>query len=127
MYLFIDPTHHSHIRLVLFFSDHVQEVLVEGKNRELLQVIVRVLETAKIALTDIQGVVILVGQGGFSSTRIASVVGNALAYSLKVPIVGAITTHGWSFETIRTHVSSGMPGVYLSPTYSGEPSIGGTT
>src|SRR5688572_1972964 len=98
MYLFIDPSEQSKIKLILFFSDRQKSIEVEWRNRELLQVIVDAFESEKIELSEITGIAVLVGKGGFSSTRIASVVGNGFAYALHIPIVGVEDEHALSFE-----------------------------
>jgi tRNA A37 threonylcarbamoyladenosine modification protein TsaB len=124
MYLFIDPSSPAHITLGLVFKDHTKDIIREGKNRELLQVLVEALDSEQIAEGDIQGIAVLVGVGGFSSTRIASVVGNGFAYALQIPIIGVAKDTAISFGSLKSLCDSAPAGVYLSPTYSGEPNIG---
>lgn len=124
MYLFIDPSVHNELRLTLLFSDHEERISVAGKNRELLHVISETFQTRGIDFHEIMGILILLGQGGFSSTRIASVIGNAFAYALHIPIVGVESSEVITFEKIAALIAATRPGMYLSPTYSGEPTIG---
>ncbi len=126
MYLFIDPSHHDSIRLVVLYSTHEKEYQVVGKNRELLIHIMSTLDQEQLSLSDVEGVAIRMGVGGFSSTRIASVVGNSLSFALHIPVVGVNLDHP-SFGALTTLFSSAKLGVYLSPTYSSEPTIGTNT
>lgn len=127
MYLFIDPSVYTEISITLLFPDREKRVVVTEKNRELLRVIATVLETEGMSPQDISGIVILVGEGSFSSTRIASVIGNACAYALHIPVVGILSNANVTFQSVEAHISRVPVGVYLSPTYSGEPHIGITT
>jgi tRNA threonylcarbamoyladenosine biosynthesis protein TsaB len=52
------------------------------------------LRTQKLAFSDIQGIVVYEGPGSFTGLRIGLSAANALAYSLKVPIV-ATTGEDW--------------------------------
>ncbi len=124
MFLFIDPSVHNELRLTLLFPDRDEHILVEGKNRELLQVISQTLETRGIEFHEITGILILLGKGAFSSTRIASVIGNAFAYALYIPVVGVVSVETLTFEKAKMLITATPPGMYLSPTYSGEPHIG---
>lgn len=124
MYLYIDPSIQNSIRFILFHHDQEKEFIFEGKNRELLIYIVQVLDQEKVALSDIDGVAVLVGSGGFSSTRIASVIANTLAFGLKIPVVGVLESDKPSLQTILALFTSKKHEGYLSPTYSGEPNIG---
>ncbi|HRH23275.1 MAG TPA: hypothetical protein PK295_01440 [Candidatus Magasanikbacteria bacterium] len=124
MYLFIDPSAADTIRLILFFNGTSREHVFEVQNRELLSVIVEVLDREHVALTDLQGIVVLVGEGRFSSTRIASVVGNTLSYTLHIPVVATTRGNEPSETTIDTFFTGSDTTYYITPTYSGEPNIG---
>ncbi len=124
MYLFIDPASQDSIRLVVFSNNTSREHVFEVRNRDLLLVIVEALDRERVALADLQGIVVLVGEGRFSSTRIASVVGNTLSYVLHIPVVA--TTRGGepTDATIETFFAASDTSYYITPTYSGEPHIG---
>lgn len=124
MYLFIDPSQQDSIRLVLFFNNISQERVFEVRNRELLSVIVEALDQEHLSLADVEGIVVLVGEGRFSSTRIASVVSNTLSYTLRIPVVAATRGNEPTEATINTFFLAGDTHYYITPTYSGEPHIG---
>ncbi len=124
MYLFIDPSKQDSIRLVLFLHDTSREHVFDVRNRELLSVIVEMLEREHVPLAHIRGIVVLVGEGRFSSTRIASVVGNTLSYALHIPVVATTRGNEPTGATIDTFFTASGILYYITPTYSGEPHIG---
>ncbi len=124
MYLFIDPSSSDTIRLVLYFNATSREHIFEVRNRELLSVIVEALDRERVALADLRGIVVLVGEGRFSSTRIASVVGNTLSYALHIPVVATTRGNEPTDATIDSFFLAPHPHYYITPTYSGEPHIG---
>lgn len=124
MYLFIDPSEQDSIRLVLFSNTTSHEQVFEVRNRELLEVVVVLLDREHITLADLQGIVVLVGEGRFSSTRIASVVANTLSYALRIPVVATTRGNEPTDATIETFFAASDTSYYITPTYSGEPHIG---
>lgn len=124
MYLYIDPSLHDQIHIVLYRKGEVKEYAVPGRNRELLNTIVSAFDQEKLLVTELEGIAILLGEGGFSSTRIAAVVGNTLAFALHIPIIGVTREHRITSESLSKLFSFAHAGVYISPTYSGEPNIG---
>jgi tRNA A37 threonylcarbamoyladenosine modification protein TsaB len=124
MYLFIDPSEQDSIRLVLFSNTITREHVFEVRNRELLSVVVEALDREHVALADLQGIVVMVGEGRFSSTRIASVVANTLSYALHIPVVATTRGNEPTGTTIETFFAASDTSYYITPTYSGEPHIG---
>ncbi len=124
MYLFIDPSRHESVRLVVLRADVEQEYIYQVKNRELLHMIVDTLDREGESIGDIEGIVVLVGVGGFSSTRIASVVVNTLAFALRVPVASTTQEHIPTSTTVATFFGPESSTQYILPTYSGEPNIG---
>ncbi len=59
-----------------------------------------ILNKSSISYKDIEGIVIYKGPGSFTGLRIGASVGNALAYSLAVPIV-ASTGQNWVEDGIK--------------------------
>lgn len=57
--------------------------------------IVMLLEERAVDLSDLEGVIVFEGPGSFTGLRIGITVGNALAYSLNIPIVGVQTEDTW--------------------------------
>ncbi len=77
------------------YNDQEQVVYEKWQaHRELAETInkkiIEVLMEADVRLHQLQGIVAFKGPGSFTGLRIGLTVGNALAYSLKVPIVSTV-------------------------------------
>lgn len=72
-------------------------------------------------LSDIKGLVVVLGKGKFIATRIATTDANALAYILKVPIIG---TNKINCPLLLKKIKAAKSGVYISAKYSAEANIG---
>ena len=59
-----------------------------GHGEKLLPAISRLLETKKVALPSLQGIIVVSGPGRFSAVRAGVAVANALATAAGVPVVG---------------------------------------
>lgn len=69
----------------------------------------------------ISGIVVFQGPGSFTGLRIGMTVANTLAYSLDIPIIGAMGEE-WLKEGMKT-LKSAKKGVYVMPKYGAEPNI----
>jgi len=87
----------------------------------LLVLLDKVLKQAGKKLTDLRGLVVRVGLGRFTATRVAVTVANAMAFCLKIPVISA-TDLNW--KKIETALKKAKAGVYVSAKYSGEANIG---
>ena len=67
---------------------------------------------------------VVVGSGGFTSTRIACVVANTFAYVLQIPLLAIKREDADKAQSLIPKLLKQKPGHYLSATYSGEPNIG---
>lgn len=72
-------------------------------------------------LADLQGIVCFKGPGGFTGLRIGLTVGNALAYGLSIPIVGAMGDD-W-LATGRQKLANGENEKSTFPEYGAEAHI----
>ncbi len=72
-------------------------------------------------LEDVQGIVCFNGPGSFTGLRIGLTVGNALAYGLGVPIVGAMGDD-WRRDGIAA-LARGDNDTIVMPEYGAEPHI----
>ncbi len=84
------------------------------------------LRQANVAIRDITGVVLVEKQSSFTGTRLMHTIGNTLAYARHIPIIG-VPAHEHSPEDLWKKVHQAIPGVYVHPTYYGEPNIGSTS
>ncbi len=59
----------------------------------------RLFKEAKIAPSDLKGVIVSKGPGSFTSVRVGIAVANQFAHQLKIPIVGLTTDEWYGFKT----------------------------
>jgi len=154
MYLLINLSEKDIVHLALFDEKNYQEKKYHGQNHELLECIENMIKCTKLRtvrnlrtnnIKVLKGIMCVVGSGGFTSTRIATVITNTLGFTLQIPVIGispppllvrpktnlAETTAKKNLETKSKYFQKLIPrllskpiGQYISPTYSGEPNIG---
>ena len=125
MFLLIDTSEHNQINLAIFNQTQITCKRFEGQNRELLNCIHKVIKNhkSKIINHDIQGIIVVVGTGSFTSTRIACVVANTFAYALQIPLLAIKKSDVDNIQKLIPKLLKQNAGHYLSATYSGEPNI----
>lgn len=114
------------IHLAFFDEKNREDRMYEGRNRELLKCI----DTMSSELRDmgyetsIDGIMVVVGSGSFTSTRIAVVVANTFAYARQIPLLAIAEDQIANAQDLIPELMKQTPGHYISATYSGEPNIG---
>ncbi len=83
--------------------------------------LVSLTKSAGKELSDVQAIVVLKGPGSFTGLRIGLTVANALAYSLRVPIVGS-SGEAWAADGI-SRLLRGESDVAVMPEYGAEVNI----
>src|SRR3989339_540250 len=86
-FLLIDMSEKDQIHLALFDEKKIVEKNYEGQNRELLLCIDNLLTENNFEKENIKGIMVVVGTGSFTSTRIACVVANTFAFVLQIPLL----------------------------------------
>jgi len=142
MYLLIDTSERDAINLALFDKSFIEHKTYSAKNRELLECIEKMfrVQSSKFrvknsplergALSDsegrgvLDGIMVVVGSGGFTSTRIATVVANTFAYVMQIPLLAIKKEEVENIQKLIPKLLKQKPGHYLSATYSGEANIG---
>lgn len=124
MYLLIDLSSLNRVHLVLFDEMKIVEFQEEGKNREALSCIDRFLSEQKCLRTDVRGIMVVVGTGGFTSTRIGTTVANGFAYALQIPVLAITADQVGMVQELIPELLSQPVEQYVSAAYSGEPNIG---
>lgn len=148
MYVLIDMSVFDAIHLALFDESFRIDEVYEGRNRELLKCIDMFLVSAMVetspAVTppssspstsptrrgdsrgfeDVRGIMVVVGAGSFTSTRIAVVVANTFAYVRQIPLLAIGEEQIDHAQDLIPELLKQKPGQYISATYSGEPNIG---
>ena len=124
MHLLVDPSRKDEIRLVLFDAEQAVEKVVAGKNNETLAAIDAFLSERGVASGDVAGIAVVVGVGGFTSTRVATTIANAFGYVHQTPLLAVTAEQGEHPCALAPVFSSSAGKGYISAVYSGEPNIG---
>jgi tRNA A37 threonylcarbamoyladenosine modification protein TsaB len=124
MYLLLDLSTKDSIKLSLFNKQTKLDKAFLGMNRELLFSIDKFLKQQKIKKTEVEGIMVVVGEGSFTSTRLAVTVANTFAYILQIPLLAINKDQADKAQTLIPELLKQPKGQYLSATYSGEPNIG---
>lgn len=119
MYLLINTSEKDVISLSVFDANFIEHKKYSGQNRELLNCINDVLKDKKPA-----GIMVVVGVGGFTSTRIATVVANTFGYVLQIPLLAVSLDEAEDPQKLIFRLLKQPTGQYISAIYSGEANIG---
>ncbi len=121
MFLLIDPSPQDKVNLFLHLNNNWVQGSFEASS-PLIFSIEEFLGKYKVAVEELKGLAILVGQGRFTATRVAVTVANTLAYALNVP---AIAVKEIDLKNFPSQIASAPAGQYASARYSGPANIGG--
>jgi tRNA A37 threonylcarbamoyladenosine modification protein TsaB len=124
MYLLLDLADNDTIHLALVTVSKVVEWREMGRNRELLLLIHKFLHQEGCAPLDIRGIMVVVGTGSFTSTRIATTVANTWAYVHHIPLLAIQSAEVEHLQSLIPRLLLQDPGGFISPTYSAEPRLG---
>lgn len=126
MYLLIDLSEKDTIHLALFNEDTIEHKKSSGRNRELLVCIDDFIREQTLDKKEVAGIMVVVGAGGFTSTRVGAVVANAFVYAEQIPVLAIQQDQIDSIQELIPALLKQPKGQYISATYSGEPNIGGS-
>lgn len=124
MFLLLNASERGVIHMALFDDTHIQEEKIAGLDRELLTVLDTWLTVCQVSLDQVRGVAVLLAAGSFTSTRIATVIANTLAYTKRIPVLGVSKEDATKFSDMAARLKMQPVGQYLSATYSAEANIG---
>ena len=124
MYLLIDLSNQDSINLSIFNESKRFDKVFAGRNRELLLCIEKIVKSRNYKVESLHGVMVVVGTGSFTSTRVACVVANTFAYVLDIPLLAIKNEEVDEVQKMIPKLLKQKAGHYLSATYSGEPNIG---
>lgn len=122
MFLLIDTSEKDKINLALFDDKMIEHRTYSGRNRELLTCIHDLLKDKKP-----NGIMVVVGAGSFTSTRVACVVANTFGYVLQIPLLAISKEQTKDPQKLIPELLKQQRGVYISATYSGEANICNST
>lgn len=123
MFLLLDLCARDQIHLALFNEVTITHTNVPGRNRELLSILDDFLRQEKLAKEDVKGIMVVVGAGGFTNTRIATVVANTFGYVQMIPLVAIAKDEPVSVQLLIPKLLEQSIGQYISPSYSAAPNI----
>ncbi len=119
MYLLIDTSEKDVINLAIFDESFIEQKKYSGRNRELLACVQDLLKDKRPC-----GIMVVVGAGSFTSTRVACVVANTFGYVLQIPLLAISKEQAKDPQKLISKLFKQPNGVYVSATYSGEANIG---
>ncbi len=120
----VDTSERDVIVLSLFDEMTRQKVVNNVSNRDLLKCIDEFLITQKLKKEDVSGIMVVVGEGSFTSTRLATTVANTFAYVQNVPLLAISKEQAADPQALISELLKQPRGQYISATYSGVPNIG---
>lgn len=120
MYLVIDNSGDNQVSFYAFLNTKWVQGFVDLEHKSLLSALTKFLSSVDKQLVDIEGIAVVVGIGKFTATRVATTMANALALSLKIPIL-AIDQFN---ENLDQHLAQTRKGIYISARYSAPANIG---
>ena len=123
MYLLIDSSVKDQITLAFFDEQHIERKMYEVMNREVLTCIDLFLTEQGRKAEEIRGILVVVGTGGFSSTRIAVTVANTFGYVFQMPLLAITEEQAKMPQDMIETLLRQKPGMYILPEYSAEPNI----
>jgi len=132
MFLLIDTSEKDNIFLALFDENKIEHQNYSVPNRELLACIDDLFKSQKsikskvhkVNFDGLKGIMVVVGAGNFTNTRIACVVANTFAYDLQIPLLAIQKNQVNKVQDLIPELLKQTPGHYISATYSAEPNIG---
>lgn len=123
MFLLLDTSEKETVHLALFSKDSIEHKKIPAQNRELLSCVDNFLKEKKLDKKDIQGIMAVIGAGGFTSTRIATTIANGFVYANKIPALAVKKEQVDEVQNLIPLLLAQPKGRFISATYSGEPNI----
>ena len=122
MYLLIDNSEMEKINFYYRLNTKwVQAIFETDKKKSLLGAIDKLFKKLGVKPSDLQGIAVVMGKGGFTAARIAATVANTLAYALGIPVAAVDSADA---DIVDSAISRAQAGRYISAKYSGEAHIG---
>lgn len=122
MYILIDNSTDERI----FFhyclnTKWVQRLFKPVQDGQLLSCLDQLLSELGVKKEQLRGLAVRVGQGRFTSTRVAVTMANTLALANQIPVVGVTSSDTTNLKELIKNTPVGQ---YVSAKYSGEAKIG---
>ena len=123
MFLIIDNSEEQKITFSFWLDNKfIQRIFKTNDSKGVLFCLEKLLSGLKLKLKDIKYLGVVVGEGRFTASRLGVTAVNALAFSLKIPVIALPKNFD---QTVALKLAkSARAGKYVVPTYSGEARIG---
>ncbi len=123
MFLIVDNTEEGKMVFSFWLNNKfAQRTYKANDAKGVLFCLEKLLVDLKLKLKDIKHLGVVVGEGRFTASRLAVTAFNALAYSLKIPVVAL--PKNFDSTTALKLAQSAVVGKYIVPAYSAEARIG---
>ena len=123
MFLLLDPSAKDLIQLALFDEKVTKWYERAGRNRELLEAVDSFLTQEGFSKSSLKGIMVVVGAGSFTSTRIAAVIANVFGYVHGMQLLAVTKEQASDPQALIPALLREPARQYISATYSGEPNI----
>src|SRR3989338_2960215 len=131
MYILVDPSEKDRIKIIGFDETNIETEVFDAINREILFSLDYFLLARKMDKKNVQGIAVVVGVGGFTSTRLATTLANAWHFVENIPLLAISVDEVMEPQklikkfNLDSHKSRGLNvRQYILAEYSGEPNIG---
>ncbi|PIT87356.1 MAG: hypothetical protein COU31_03330 [Candidatus Magasanikbacteria bacterium CG10_big_fil_rev_8_21_14_0_10_40_10] len=124
MNLLIDASKKEFIKFVLFDKNKHSAQKYAGVKHDYLIYIDKFLKKYNLKPKKLTGVAVVVGAGGFTSTRLACVIANMFAYTLDIPVLAIQANQPFDPADLSDKLKKRRKSVFVSASYSGPASIG---
>ncbi|MBD3311596.1 MAG: hypothetical protein GF349_03825 [Candidatus Magasanikbacteria bacterium] len=125
MYLLIDLSKNNKIKLKLFdIKGKITSEDYNAKNRDLLVSLDTFFIQNLVKVKQIKGIAVVVGEGSFTSTRIATTVANVFCYVHGIKVIGVNVEIVDNYPELISIFDNTEKSNYVSASYSGKPNIG---
>lgn len=123
MFLLIDPSADNTIKLSLFSRKSRENFSQKGKSKDLLIYLEKFLQENDLNKNNIEGIAVVVGEGRFTGTRIATVIANVFGYLQDIKLITVSPKKSKNKNEMLDLFQQAQPNKYISATYSGQPNI----
>ena len=123
MFLLLNLSERDLINLSLFDEKTIYNTNFTGRNKDLLICIDKFLSKQSLKKENLRGIMVVVGSGGFTSTRISVVIANTFAYVLNIPVLAIDVKQSSRPQKLIPKLLKQPILQYITASYSAEPNI----
>jgi tRNA A37 threonylcarbamoyladenosine modification protein TsaB len=121
MYLCIDSSDILKIVFIATLGGRLVRETYQGRSQDISSTLSVFISSVGAVPADIRGIAVVVGEGSFTGTRLASIIANTFAYVYGVRVVGISSSEVDRY--VELIINSNSEEVYMSPIYSAKPNI----